>query len=447
MSGSQSVNGYCSFTRPRHGHGLRNTARFSHRTTINLNPSFRRLSVTFASLRRRGRSRNIGSNVDRSDQKLEMVVDLKRMRTQVSESLNLLLINGKEALKDLQGLVTIDGNDRITVSCRRSSLEFIAYTFVLALCIVFVIRVLLKLGSRYGLYSNWGLVRRRDRSLGGREVVVGLRTKGKDSSAKIRVSNSINPLSNVGGALGIISKRNSMNHFNKAEEEDEEKLPKWWPDAGSSVIMALPKDEYQREANRMIRAIMDKRMSGRDVTEDDIIQLRRICKISGAKVSIKTENSRDSLYRITVDFVLNMCNSSLLHPTFVQIDGEKGPQFLAGFAKNIGLEETRAARMVCAAVAAFTRSKVLQAWALEIQGKRSEALEELSKICIVHQIFPPEDDSPEMEMLSQGLEKHLKVEQRERLFKLFVKVCGSQSQTIAEVLRLKPSGLSCCEDS
>ena len=31
--------------------------------------------------------------------------------------------------------------------------------------------------------------------------------------------------------------------------------------------------------------------------------------------------------------------------------------------------------------------------ALEVQGKRTEALEELLKICLIHRTFPPEEHS------------------------------------------------------
>nr|XP_011466868.1 PREDICTED: uncharacterized protein LOC105352192 [Fragaria vesca subsp. vesca]XP_011466869.1 PREDICTED: uncharacterized protein LOC105352192 [Fragaria vesca subsp. vesca] len=43
-----------------------------------------------------------------------------------------------------------------------------------------------------------------------------------------------------------------------------------------------------------------------------------------------------------------------------------------------------------------------------MQGKHAEAVVELSKICLVWRIFPPEESSPEMEMVAQGLDKHLK---------------------------------------
>ncbi|CAK9141619.1 unnamed protein product [Ilex paraguariensis] len=109
--------------------------------------------------------------------------------------------------------------------------------------------------------------------------------------------------------------------------------------------------------------MMDNRISGKDILEDDIIQqLRRICRISGVRVLIDTANVRDSFYRASVDFVLKICERVTHQSPFVEIDGEDARQFIARLADNIGLENTRAARMVSAAVAARTRSCFLQAW-------------------------------------------------------------------------------------
>nr|KYP75396.1 hypothetical protein KK1_008124 [Cajanus cajan] len=159
--------------------------------------------------------------------------------------------------------------------------------------------------------------------------------------------------------------------------------------------------------------------------------LRQLCRTAGVQVSIEPTNVRDSLYRASVNFVLNVCSRAPTNSTSIDINGEDAPQFLAGFAENIGLENVRAATIVSAAVAARTRSCLLQAWALEMQGKQVDAIVELSKICLLLRIFPPEESSPEMEMVSRGLEKHLKLEQRKHLMFLFGKVCGEDSQRIA----------------
>ncbi|KAI4372754.1 hypothetical protein MLD38_010950 [Melastoma candidum] len=147
----------------------------------------------------------------------------------------------------------------------------------------------------------------------------------------------------------------------------------------------------------------------------------------------------------------------------VQIDGEDPRKFIAGLAENIGLEKMRAARIVYAAVAARTRSCFLQSWALEMQGEHSEAMNELSKICVLHQIFPPREFrsvlcfhystvwylfldtktiicymqhlQPEMEMVALGLKKQLKLEQREFFMNMVVGVCGEEGpKSLAEAL-------------
>lgn len=280
-------------------------------------------------------------------------------------------------------------------------------------------------------FGNGPVVVRRDRSLGGREVVVG---SGVSVERNVRISG--NPLSPASSVNVRASERVQRNRFRQLEK----KLPKWWPVSVERPAFVMNKLEYQREADRLIRVIVDNRMKGKDIMEDDIVQLRQICRTSGVSVSFDTTNTRDSFYRASVDFVLNVCSRSPSHSTSVQIDGEDARQFVAGIAESIGLENIRAARIVSAAVAARTRSRFLQAWALEMQGKHAEAKLELSKICLMLRIFPPEDSSPEMEMVARGLEKHLKLEQREYLLTVLIGVCGEGSHRSAtEALGLIPS--------
>lgn len=178
---------------------------------------------------------------------------------------------------------------------------------------------------------------------------------------------------------------------------------------------------------------MADRLGGKDYKDDDIIQLRHLCKTSGARVSFGTENSRDSFYRASVNFVLNICSRVMQPPSAsVEIGGEGVRQFICGLAENIGLEDVRAAKIVRASVAARARSCFLQTWAYEVQGKRFEALQELSKICQIFQSFPPEEYSPEMEMVASGLKKTIGLEQRRHLLSLYNEVCGSNCQTVAE---------------
>ncbi|KAK9288502.1 hypothetical protein L1049_016961 [Liquidambar formosana] len=420
-----------------------NTHQWRHR-----NPAHSQSAPISCSMRRRNaRSRNNNSNThikskpkSATDHNLEMVIDIDHIKTQASSSLKTLFnstqfklrrffSSGKDAYSDLQTLITIDDNRRVIILCRRSSLMFMGNLVLWSCVVVLVFRVLADLGLGLGFWGRFGVgygaVVRRDRSLAGREVVVGKKRKN------FRVLG--NPVSPARGTLARGLEAGSKNWV-----RTEEKLPKWWPVLLPPQTSMMNMEEYQKKANRLIRAIMDNRMSGKDILEDDIIQLRRICRTSGARVSIDTANARDSLYRASVDFVLNMCNSASSTSTTFHIDGEDARQFIAGLSDNIGLENIRAARIISAAVAARTRSRFLQAWALEMQGKHLEALVELSSICLIHRIFPPEESSPEMEMVAQGLEKHLKVEQREFLMNMLRGVCDEEScRSMAEALGLE----------
>ncbi|KAK3204642.1 hypothetical protein Dsin_018688 [Dipteronia sinensis] len=341
----------------------------------------------------------------------------------------------EEAYTDLRNVIRVDDHGRLFVSCRKSTLQFVGGFFFAGFLLVFVFKVFVKLGlgfrSRFGV-GKQSVVVRRDRSLGGREVVVGTRDDVYRNTASSKALK--NPLSP--GTSSEFPTR-VFNSFRLPRTAN--KLPKWWsfPEAAEDRTLVVDKEDYQREANILIRAIIDQRTSGQDIMADDIIQLRRICRTSGVRVSIETINTRDSLYRTAVDFVLSVCSRAPNHSTSVLIDGEDACHFVAGLADNIGLENIRAARMVSAAVAARTRSRFLQAWALEMQGNHPGALLELSKICLVFRIFPPEESSPEMEMVARGLEKLLKVEQRKFLMNMLVGVCSEESHgRAAEALGL-----------
>ncbi|XP_021895573.1 uncharacterized protein LOC110812938 isoform X2 [Carica papaya] len=379
-------------------------------------------------------------------QNLSLVLDLNQVTAVASSRFHQFLDLGREAYLDLQSLITIDDNRRIVVSCRRKTMQFVGSLVVLGFLFVFAIRILVKICSafRRGFESKPNVVVRRDRSLGGREVIVGIKKNDQEFRS------SRNPVS-----LGQVFERRPTSYRVRVKE----KLPKWWPESVATWTSVVNKEDYQKEANRLIRVIMDNRTGGKDIMEDDIIQeletgkmvgyatlqdgsmcqrrLRRVCRIAGVGVTIDPINTRDSFYRTSVEFVLNVCSRAPFQSTSVEIDYEDAREFIAGLAENIGLEKIRAARMVSAAVAARTRSCFLQAWALEMQCKHDEAVLELSKICLVHRIFPPDEFSPEMEMVARGLEKLMKAEERKFLMDLFVRVCGEEARrSAAEALGL-----------
>ncbi|OMO97708.1 hypothetical protein COLO4_14416 [Corchorus olitorius] len=403
-----------SFSAPRRSRRSRSSRRLPTGTPNYDNPSLRR-SIEFE------------SSPDNPNVKL--VLDFDQISSLSSSTLDRLISLSRDAFHDLQNLIQIDSQTRtLQLSCRKSTLEFLAALLTCGFLTLFVFRFLINLAStlKARFRPKPKIIVRRDRSLGGREVVVGTQGEG---AAHFRALD--NPLS--------LSTATPLTVNTTSPRPQANALPKWWPQPDSlpKGASVLNSEYYQTQANRLIRAIIDNRLGGKDISEDDIIQLRQICRTSGISVSIDTANTRDSFYRASVELVLNVCCRAPSHSTHVQIDDEDARHFLAGLAENIGLDNHRAARMVSAGVAARTRFCFLQAWAFEMQGKHTEAMLELSKICLVHRIFPPEESSPEMEMVARGLEKLLKVEQRELLMGMLVGVCNGESRrSAAEALGL-----------
>ncbi|XP_055814053.1 uncharacterized protein LOC129883403 isoform X2 [Solanum dulcamara] len=368
-------------------------------------------------LRRRRRLKKFSTeDTPPSDQNLHFILTVDNLPAKSLYSIKDLLHlklgefvhSGRAAIEDMQTLIRIDSDaGRVSFSCSRSTVKFLATLVVSSFLVIFTLRAIFKLVRGLPLNSrnnNVELVYKRDRSLGGREVLVA-KNEAIDRK-KPNVLDSDDRNSNWDWDRD----RDSPIRFSRSRKKKSpvEQLPKWWPvsSSGSDQVGAENQQEYQRMANRLIRAILDNRMTGKDILADDIIQLRRIGRTSNVKVSFDTENARDNLYRVAVDFILNYCESTASQSAFVLIDGEEAQKFIAGLADNVGLESTRAARMVSAAVAARTRSRFLQAW-------------------------------PEMEMVARGLEKHLKVDQREFLMNSLLDVCGDETRrSVAEALGL-----------
>uniref|UniRef100_A0A803KU97 Uncharacterized protein n=1 Tax=Chenopodium quinoa TaxID=63459 RepID=A0A803KU97_CHEQI len=346
------------------------------------------ISCSFSSRRRRRRStrrnpnkRNNPSQSQSSSSdsgKLQFVLDVDQLKSKTPLSLqrtiNLceskfhqFVSSGIDAYNDLRSLVVVEpGSNRIVVSCSESTVRFVGGVVLWSFVSVVFVRVLVNLGL--GLRRRSGdikveVVTRRDRSLGGREVVVEKRVvEGVDRKSDLEL--------NEWGSEGM-----SRNPIRK---EPQRKLPGWWPVISPRPVVEVLREEYRSAANKLVQG----------------------------------------------------------SPS-VQIDGEDARLFVAGLAYDVGLSNPRAATIVSAAIAAQTRQWFLQAWALEMQAKHSEAMEELKKICLIHQIFPPEPSSPEMEMVARGLQKHLKPEHRELLLTNFVSICGEGSpRSAAEALGL-----------
>lgn len=112
--------------------------------------------------------------------------------------------------------------------------------------LVGVLRFVFK--GRSGI-GNYETVVRRDRSLGGKEVVVAVerKVKGDFDSRKgyggLRDPLSLEKQELVGDTKGFL----------KNWIRGQKKLPKWWPSLVSNRSFVVDKQEYQREANMLVR--------------------------------------------------------------------------------------------------------------------------------------------------------------------------------------------------
>jgi hypothetical protein len=234
----------------------------SHQYPIILQPCFfRRLVSASSSFQRRTRRRKRQNKLKHStptssepnnnlffnsEPKLETVIDLTIFPS-FHSNIRQLVSSGTEAYHDLQTLFTLDDNRRLVVSCRPSTLQFVGTSAAFTLVAFSVLRVFLQLVSRFASwtrnssssYNNNKSMVRRDRSLGGKEVVVGLRSpihnnKSSSSSSSTPIKRSLK----VAGA-------------------SQRKLPKWWPTVNNNAnafdLDMDDQDEYKRDAYRLVR--------------------------------------------------------------------------------------------------------------------------------------------------------------------------------------------------
>lgn len=172
--------------------------------------------------------------------KLETVIDLTHLQL-FRSNIRQFIWSSKDAYHDLQNLFTLDDNRKLVISCRPSTLHFIGTSTVVTLVVFSVLRVLVLLISRFGYWRrnsstyNRPMVR-RDRSLGGKEVVVAM---GPNRNTPVKAT----------------VQRSSKNKVLFAK-----KLPKWWPTIVNSndtlyEVDVDEQEEYKREAYRVVRGL------------------------------------------------------------------------------------------------------------------------------------------------------------------------------------------------
>lgn len=178
-----------------------------------------------------------------SDDSLQITLKSPSSSLQKLETkLNQFLDVGREALDDLRTIVAVDGNTGgVVISCRRSTVEFLTALLISSFVLVVAVRSLFKIRKSGGEE----LVYRRDRSLGGREVVVSKRETGWSTS---RTST---PLSSENAEY---YNQNIRNKTNSSTRRRKEELPQWWPQLVNQGPVEIDnKEGYQKLANQLIQ--------------------------------------------------------------------------------------------------------------------------------------------------------------------------------------------------
>ncbi|KAG6553406.1 hypothetical protein Mapa_005141 [Marchantia paleacea] len=343
---------------------------------------------------------------------------------------------GVEAWRELRNSVRVQKDRRVVIAVKRSTINFAGKVLLWSVLGTVFMKLLIYAMREY----RWGWEdssrpRRavRDRSLGGREVVLGSGFKAREGISRKRNLSSTRVFNPLDGVESSRSEKVLRSKRDRGAVTKTARLPGWWPASfmppSPSIITRQNADE---KAHSLLQGIMQKRLIGYDFAFEDMIELRQLCKTAGIKVKFDTPNTRDTFYRDAINYVLLACCSDTGGESMSEFGSEDGVSFIAGLASNIGLEDDRAATMVNAAVAARTRAGFLQVRALQLQGKFRESDEELVKITRMHSYFQPDSDSPEMELVARGLESQFNTEGKLELLKAYEKMGGSKTRRVAE---------------
>ena len=128
---------------------------------------------------------------------------------------------------------------RVVVSCSGSTVRFVGGFLVWSFVAVVLVRVLVNLGLGFRRRSEnfkVEVIKRRDRSLGGKEVVVERRVKGNSD-------------------VGVNAQDLKEMPRRTSNRREQKKLPNWWPDIGPRPVIKAFKEEYRRQANLLVQGL------------------------------------------------------------------------------------------------------------------------------------------------------------------------------------------------
>ncbi|KAJ6366474.1 hypothetical protein OIU77_002958 [Salix suchowensis] len=163
--------------------------------------------------------------LNNTSQNLKLVFDITQISKLPSSRFQQFLSLGQEAVDDLKTLVSLDENNRVVFSCQKSSLQFAGTVLLSGFLLISSIRVLFKLvvgfKRKFGAGKNPNFVVRRDRSLGGKEVIVAVNEQQREESKRpkrlanpVEIPGLVDGLGFervIGGGIGLRTNRSCRN--------------------------------------------------------------------------------------------------------------------------------------------------------------------------------------------------------------------------------------------
>ena len=208
--------------------------------------------------------------------------------------------------------------------------------------------------------------------------------------------------------------------------------PKWWDPPSPGYCPESVKDQRVLQARAVYAALSNKRVSGLQYNEGDLVALRESCAGAACSVSdrVKPESAKSGIFKAAVEFAID----AAARRSSTGVIGVP-TKFLTGIAGDVGVVPGKAGRLVTAAVAARVRAELLQAGAELRQNEEGAAMMTLDKIIGVLGVFTPERGSAEFEMCASGLKPRLNEAERAALYDLFQKIGGGDAAPfVAEAL-------------
>ncbi|XRB00162.1 hypothetical protein NFJ02_08g138610 [Pycnococcus provasolii] len=221
-----------------------------------------------------------------------------------------------------------------------------------------------------------------------------------------------------------------------AAKERESIPPSWWtpptppetPPTASNFV----------EAQAILAAIQNKRVSGKQATTEDIANLYRATATKGVAVRVKTDSVRDSLLKRAVEDAIAPGKSSNVE---LLAAGERA--FVSGLALSLGIAPAQANRVVANTCANRARNAIVAAVSATRRKDDAAAATELSSLAKTLEAFPPDDTGIAIQMAMDTIDTKIKEQDVNAIDSVLdgYGIGGDSAQLIRDMIRRASTSL------